>query len=324
MSTDITKIKKFFADRFHSNIHGVSTDSRNISPSSLFIAIPGETFDPHKFLDQAITNGAAGLLVQRANISDTEIAKLKERVPVWVVENTLSSFRELAAAYRGLFSFPVIGVIGSVGKTTTKEFIAALLKGRFSQIQKTEASQNGFLGIPLTIFQWNEKTEIGIVEIGIDDLGAMEQHIALVRPTLTILTQTGPEHLHQLKDEETAAREEILGLDLTLKQGGRCIANVEDQRIAKWFAGIGTSSAGKIETYTRTVLETSPWASPLPGAHQALNLSGAIAVARSLDLTDDEIGRGLATFKGATGRTELVTLGNKALWRIITIRILLR
>ncbi|MBI3534605.1 MAG: hypothetical protein HY072_03850 [Deltaproteobacteria bacterium] len=173
----------------------LNTNSRLTKPNSLFIAIKGEKFDGHDFITQAIANGASGILCSQdyMNIHQTSI-----QAQLFPAQNTLMAFRLLAKTWRKQFSIPIIAIGGSVGKTTTKELVASMLHGKYKNILKTQGSQNGFIGIPMTLVELNSSHEIAVIEIGIDEIGAMKNHLETVAPTHGLITTIGPEHIERL------------------------------------------------------------------------------------------------------------------------------
>jgi UDP-N-acetylmuramoyl-tripeptide--D-alanyl-D-alanine ligase len=307
----------------------ITTDSRAVKSGALFVAIKGDHHDGHDFIEQAIQQGAVAILSEKPPIKPAEVCQLQ-------VQSTLKAIRSLAHTYRRSFKIPVIGVVGAVGKTTTKELLASVFKGKFEHVSKTEGSQNGYLGIPLTLLQMKTDTEIAIIEIGIDEIGAMEQHLALVEPTHVILTKTGPEHLHQLKTVEIAAEEELKAFDYALKHGIPMAINLSDEFVSAWYQRHPEAAkSGKCLTYSLEK-STSPaflgnyhaseetiqisgtgfnstFSCPLPGEHHAHNLLAAITLSRLFSLNPDEVKKGLGTFKTAYGRTELYKTANGTL-----------
>ena len=306
-------------------ISHLTTDSRTVTTGCLFIAIKGDNYDGHHFISQAIDKGAIAILCE--TLPDTALP-LKDGIIYFQVHSTLNAIRTLAHAYRKQFQIPVIGVVGSVGKTTTKELISSILLGKFEQVHKTEGSQNGFLGIPLTLLQMQASTQIAVIEIGIDDIGAMEQHLTLVEPTHLILTAIGPEHLHQLKTVEIAAEEELKAFDYALKNHLPIAINLSDPYVQKWYKKnqhLLTSTnnctyalhQNQVADYcahyspqssTLTIHhenEKITFPLPLPGEHHAHNLLAAITLCTFFQLTHEEMKNGLSQFKTAYGRTEI-------------------
>ncbi|MBS1960025.1 MAG: UDP-N-acetylmuramoyl-tripeptide--D-alanyl-D-alanine ligase [Bdellovibrionales bacterium] len=313
-------------------ISEIITDSRAIKPDCLFVAIKGDQFDGHDFIGQAIQKGAAAILTEKPVENPGKAA-------IFQVQSSMASIRKLAQAFRESFSIPVIAVVGAVGKTTTKELLSSILLGKYVNVLKTEGSLNGFLGIPLTLLRLQGKDQIAVVEIGIDEIGAMEQHLAVVQPTHVILTANGPEHLHQLKTVEIAASEELKALDYALTREKPMAINLNDEFVLRWYLGHATRlrrnayvtyclschipigvhpdltadySAADSRVQIHLPGGLLSLASPIPGEHHAHNLLAAVSMATFFEITPEQIQTGLQTFKTAFGRTELYTLPNGA------------
>jgi UDP-N-acetylmuramoyl-tripeptide--D-alanyl-D-alanine ligase len=314
----------------------ITTDSRAVIPGALFIAIKGDQFDGHQFVGQAVQKGAAAVIIDQ-ELSDPSIL---EQATVFLVRSTLDAIRMLSAHHRSQFQIPVVAVVGAVGKTTTKELLASLLRGKFKAVHKTEGSLNGFLGIPLTLLELTPEHQIAVIEIGIDEIGAMEKHLNVVRPTHVILTANGPEHLHQLKTLEIAASEELKAFDYALAHEIPMAINLNDPFVCQWVAqnqkqldenlcrfyhlnGESLSKAafpntwiGAFDPAAKTVEIKKPAQDlnpfglecPLPGKHHAHNLLAATVMASFFDLSPDELNAGLKTFKTAFGRTEIYSI----------------
>ncbi len=301
----------------------ITTDSRSAKPGSVFIAIKGDSLDGHSFIPQAISQGATAIISEHPGTNPNG--------SFFQVPSTLDAIRKLAHTYRKAFSIPMIAVVGAVGKTTTKELLGSLLQGKYTHVMKTEGSQNGFLGIPITLLQLKPETEIAIIEIGIDEIGAMDQHLALVEPTHAILTKNGPEHLHQLKTVEIAAEEELKAYDYSLQHQIPIALNLSDVFVSQWVKRhsskisktisksyslsstdqpeyLGTYSSQKHELSVKGPGIEATFQCPLPGEHHAHNLLAAITLSQFFKLSVDEIMTGLQTFKTAYGRTEVYQL----------------
>ena len=293
----------------------VSTDSRTLQPGALFVPIRGVRFDGHDFIPAALERGARGVVASRI------VAGADVLVPVFSVPDTLAAFQALAKAWRRLFSIPVVAVAGSVGKTTTKDLLAAALSGRW-RVLKTEASRNGEVGIPMTLLEMRREHDAAVIEIGIDEVGAMERHLALVQPTGAVVTAIGAEHLEKLRDLETVAREETLALEHAAQQGGLAVVNLDDPWLAPLFERLVTADKlgftleagparpgvlrGRLsEAFEELHVEGETFPLPLPGAHNASNFLAAIAAATGLGLSANEIRHGLKNFRPLHGRSEV-------------------
>jgi UDP-N-acetylmuramoyl-tripeptide--D-alanyl-D-alanine ligase len=193
-------------------ITGAGSDSRKVEPGQLFVAVKGEKFDGHDFVATALEQGAALALVARG-WSGFSTLPPHLSVRCLVVDDVTQGFRRLAKTLRARFPFPVVAVGGSNGKTTTKELLAAALGGGDYLVTKTQKSENGFLGMALTIsnraHSLKRSPHALVLEIGIDEKGAMDDHVAIGKPDVALLTALGPEHLAGLDNWETAIAEEL-------------------------------------------------------------------------------------------------------------------
>jgi len=305
----------------------VQTDSRKAAPGSLFVALKGDLFDGHDFIEAAISRGATGVICRE----DYRVLSRPD-LTIFRVQDTLDAYRRVAHAWRLRFSCPVIGVAGSVGKTTTKELLASMLTGRFERVLKTAGSQNGFIGIPMTLLELRPEHQAAVIEIGIDEIGAMTQHLNLVRPDFSVVTAIGAEHLEKLLDLRTVAREEALALTQVYDAGGTVAINCGDEWIcplAQKLSGPHAlryqslksgESVGRGVTTTDTLVgQVSPdgtriecsgriresFELPLRGFHNASNFLSALSLALAAGLTPAEIRTGLQGFKPAAGRSEI-------------------
>ncbi|MBQ6540131.1 MAG: UDP-N-acetylmuramoyl-tripeptide--D-alanyl-D-alanine ligase, partial [Oscillospiraceae bacterium] len=177
-------------------IANVVKDNREATEGSLFVCIPGAKVDGHDFAGSAYEKGAVCCLAEKMLDTDK---------PFVLVENTAKALAKLASYYRGLFDIPVVGITGSVGKTTSKEMTAAVLSERFN-VLKTTANLNNELGVPLTLLSLREAHTAAVIEMGISDFGEMSVQAEMVRPTACIFTNVGYCHLEQLGDTRGVLR----------------------------------------------------------------------------------------------------------------------
>jgi UDP-N-acetylmuramoyl-tripeptide--D-alanyl-D-alanine ligase len=310
----------------------VVTDSRKLQPDCLFVALKGEKFDGHDFIAEAIAGKARGVIC-RKEFADLYASDAR----LFAVDDTQVAYRKLGAAWRREFSIPLVAVAGSVGKTTSKELLTAILCGRWPQVLKTQGSQNGFVGIPMTLLELAPKHGAAVIEVGIDEIGAMQDHMQIVGANAAILTAIGPEHLEKLRDVPTVAHEEGLALQHVIGAGGLVAVNLDDpwirpfsvtlrggRKLAYSLSGTALPSQasgiteadvlrgslsddGRAMTVSGAGLNGLRVELPMLGKHNAMNLLGALALARGLGLNEGEIAAGLRTFvgSGAAGRSEL-------------------
>lgn len=236
---DITQGNCTFSQLESTLITSASTDSRKIEPSSLFVAIKGEYFDGHAFISSALENGAI-LALASADWEGWNTLSDDKKSRVIRVQNVTQAFRQIAATFRRRFPFPVVGIGGSNGKTTTKEMLFALLQDANRSATKTAKSENGFLGLAVTLTQKKHNTQAPpqalVLEIGIDDKDAMQEHIEVGSPDIVLLTHLGPEHLAGLGTWENAVKEEykLFSLSPSAKRIWQC----SDDKLMEMFADV--------------------------------------------------------------------------------------
>ncbi|MEV4779923.1 UDP-N-acetylmuramoyl-tripeptide--D-alanyl-D-alanine ligase [Burkholderia sp. LMU1-1-1.1] len=180
---------------------GVSTDSRNVSAGSLFVALRGEVFDAHNFLAQVAEKGVAAVVVE----------ELPEgwSLPAIVVPNTLTALGQIANHWRRQFAVPVIGVTGSNGKTTAKEMIAAILAAAHGEEGRlaTRGNLNNEIGVPLTLFRMEAKQQSAVIEMGMNHPGEIGRLVAIAEPTIAMVNNAQREHQEFMHTVEAVARE---------------------------------------------------------------------------------------------------------------------
>ena len=204
---------------------GFCSDSRKIQKGEVFVALRGAQTDGHDFIDALLNLG-----IKHFVVADDSKAKWRAKQGRFVgVTNTHLAHRELARLFRVKFqNVKILAVGGSAGKTSTKEFIFTLLESSGAKVFKTQKSQNGDLGIPITLENLGRGFDFGIVEVGIDAPGDMIRHANLLKPDAAVLTSIGEEHLNLLGSVENVFSEEKILFDETLKSGGPCFAPLSD------------------------------------------------------------------------------------------------
>ena len=204
---------------FDVEIDEVCTDSRALTPGCLFVCIAGDNFDGHSFAKTAAENGAVAVLCSRDTGCANQI----------IVGDTREALLKLAGYYRRLFSIPVVGVTGSVGKTTTKDMTHAVLSSKFNTL-KTEGNFNNEIGLPKTLFRLDDSCEAAVIEIGMSALGEITRLSKTAAPTMGIIGNIGVSHLEKL-----GTRENILKAKLEITDGmdidAPLILNGDDGRL---------------------------------------------------------------------------------------------
>jgi UDP-N-acetylmuramoyl-tripeptide--D-alanyl-D-alanine ligase len=298
-----------------------------VTPGALYFAVETSEMNGHTFLLDAAARGAFGWVCRRGRAPGLDFG-----IDVFEVESPLASLREVAAVWRARFDLPVVVVAGSVGKTTTKELLAAMLRGRYQHVLATPGNLNGFYGIAATLADLDAGHDAAVVEVGIDEPGAMDDHMRIVAATHAVVTAVAAEHLEKLHDVETVAKEETRALAATATRGGTTAVNMDDPYIRAWADAshggrrIGFSMGeatpasdtvlvGRRLPDARTLeldglgLRREPLPVPLPGRHNAQNVLAAAAVARTLGLSAGEMASGLATFRPVPGRCSIERIG---------------
>lgn len=180
----------------------VAIDSRQAGEGSLFVPIIGERVDAHKFIGQVFEQGAAATFTSHGEVVD-------ETKPHILVENTEKALGAMSVYYKKQFDIPVVGITGSVGKTSTKEMIAAALGTRF-EVLKTAGNQNSNIGVPLTLFRIEPQHEMAVIEMGISDFDEMSELADFVHPDVAVVTNIGVAHLGQFKKMENTMGEKLM------------------------------------------------------------------------------------------------------------------
>ncbi len=221
-------------------VSGISIDSRTIKDGELFVAIKGDVFDGHNFIDEAVKKGACGVIVQEGHPVS---GSMFQNGLVISVHDTLPALQEIARYHRSKFTLPVIGITGSNGKTTTKEMLWSILSQKFP-VLKTDGNLNNHIGVPLTLFRLNSSHQMAIIEMGISERGELTGLCQIAAPDAAVITNIGPTHLEKLGRIENVAeaKGEILKF---ITSDGSCILNRDD----KFFDVFKAMSSGRIISF---------------------------------------------------------------------------
>jgi UDP-N-acetylmuramoyl-tripeptide--D-alanyl-D-alanine ligase len=289
--------------RGDTQIARVWTDTRTISRGDLFVALKGESFDAHDFLDEAKGAGAAAVVV-----SDARLAA-GIGVPVFEVEDTLAALGRLGRYRREAWNRPVIAVGGSNGKTSTKELIRAALSSRLD-VHATTGNLNNQIGVPQTLLALDESADVAIVEVGTNMPGEIAILREMVRPDVAVITAIEEEHLEGFGDLAGVLREEaslLDGVELAIVPAHEIALVSEARKRAKKVsrAGVGegdvaaTSGVLISDGTGRLEVEGAVVRVPLRGAHNMRNAMLAVAVARACGLSAEDAARGIAALDPA-------------------------
>lgn len=293
----------------------ITIDSRTVEKNSLFVAIRGERVDGNTFVEGAYADGALCCM--------SEEAPKDCKKPYIVVDSCYQALKDMAQLYRSLCPAKVIGITGSVGKTTTKEMIASVLSQRF-HVLKTKGNFNNEVGVPLTLFRMRKEHEIAIVEMGISDFGEMTRLSKIVQPDSCVITNIGQCHLENLHDRDGVlkAKTEIFK---HMNPKGHIYLNGDDDKLITvqtdgqkeiTFFGNGEDNsirAGQIKNLglkgtkmmVVTPKEQFEVTVPVPGKHMVLNALAAIAIGLDMGMTTEEITKGIAAFRPVGGHSSI-------------------
>ena len=297
-----------------SEVDAVCTDSRALTPGSLFVALRGEKFDGHNFIRQAAESGAAGAIVEQAP------SDLPENFAVIKVSDTLGALQRMAAAYRRTLPAKVIGITGSNGKTSTKDYAAAVLAAR-GPVAKTEGNLNNHIGLPLTILRASSKDQFGVFEIGMNHPGEIAPLAKISHPDAAVITNIGVAHIEHMGSREAIAREkgmlaEAVGVDgfVVLPAAG----DFTDSIAARTHARVIRAGLENGDVYATGVMPdhsgsrftahargaTAEGRVEAPGRHMVHNAMLAVAVGLEFGIPLGECLDGLRNAKLTKGRME--------------------
>jgi UDP-N-acetylmuramoyl-tripeptide--D-alanyl-D-alanine ligase len=294
-------------------VSNITTDSRNIRGNSLFVALKGEKFDGHHFVDSAIAGGALAAVVNHDQVPP--------RCPCLAVSDTLAAYQSLGRWWRTQQQTQIIAVTGSVGKTTTKELIAAAL-GTQGSVLKTQANYNNEIGVPKTLLQLEPHHDFGVVEMGMRGPGEIALLTQIATPDIAVITNVGTAHIGRLGSEQAIANAKC-ELLAELPAHGVAVLNYDNARLMATAHGVWS---GRIITYGLTggdvqgqlldsqtlMVDGVRLPLPLPGQHNAQNLLAAIAVMQALHLDWRTLASGL-TVELPSGRAQRIQLPNDIL-----------
>lgn len=299
------------------SINQVSTDSRKVETGNLYIALVGETFDGHHFIETAIAKGAAAILASKPITSAIPI-------PIIQVEDTLKALWRLATYYREKLAKPVIAITGSVGKTSTKDMIATILSAKYA-IHKSQGNFNNHIGMPLTILGLENKHDAIVVEMGMRGFGEISALTHIAKPTIAVITNIGLSHIERLGSQDNilkAKLEIVEGLAgnglLILNANDPYLAQV-DHSIANKVVTIGVDTSSNYQAYAITDLgeegisfqinlkdKTYEVLIPSIGKHNVYNALFGIACGMELGMDPEEIIEGIKKYQPEKMRLNLI------------------
>lgn len=298
----------------------VETDSRTVHPGSLFVPLVGERFDGHAYINSALEAGAAGCFTARERES-----YLPGKFYIKVT-SPLRALRDLAGYYREKFPIPLIGITGSVGKTTTKDMVAAVLGMKYN-VLKTEGNMNSREGMPLTLLRLNSSHEIAVIEMGMSQAGEIDYLSEIAKPDVAVITNVGDAHIENLGSRENIlkAKCEIFN---HLKPEGMALLNADDELLSAlkgtlpfetvFYGGSRQAeyrakdvSAGQSSICCTAVTPQEEYEMEIPalGQHMIYPAMTAAAVGARFGLTGEQIVEGILQFEPTKMRMNVLRRG---------------
>ncbi len=305
-------------DTFRSIYH-ISTNSRNIKKNTLFIALKGERFDGHDFINRVVKRGAAAILINQKYLKKIGAVN----IPIITVKDTVIALGDVAKLWRGKLKTKIIGITGSAGKTTTKEILASLLSEKF-KVNKTIANNNNHIGVPLTILSTNEKHDVLVAELGTNHFGEIPYTAPIVSPDFAFITNIGDSHLEFLKNRKGVFNEKCALLNETIEHDGKVFINNDDPILRTYgktiknkityalnekadykTSIIGYDKLARPEIEIRSQGKYFKTTLPLSGEKNVLNFTASYAIASELGLTNPQLLNAVKKIKSFNKRLEI-------------------
>ncbi|WP_302417059.1 UDP-N-acetylmuramoyl-tripeptide--D-alanyl-D-alanine ligase [Blautia marasmi] len=304
-------------------VQGIVTDSRKVEEGFLFVPIKGARVDAHDFIDGVMEKGALCTLTER---------ELGEKsFPYIKVNSSLQAVKDIAEFYLKQLSIPVVGITGSVGKTSTKEMIAAVLEEKYN-VLKTKGNFNNELGVPLTVFGLRPDHEIAVLEMGISDFGEMHRLAKIARPDTCVITNIGLCHLEFLKSRDGILKAKTEIFDF-LESDGHVILNGDDDKLITvrdvkgikplffgvdnhqgvWADEIESKGLKGISCRIHAGEESFKVLIPIPGRHMVYNALAGTAVGLTYGMNMEEIKKGIESLQSLSGRFHIIETGNRTI-----------
>lgn len=297
-------------------VTAVVTDSRKVEEDCLFVPIVGERVDAHKFIPDVMGKGAL------ATLSERELPYAD--YPYIQVTSSLQAVKDIAEFYLAQLAIPVVGITGSVGKTSTKEVVAAVLSQKYNTL-KTQGNFNNELGLPLTVFRLRDKEEMAVLEMGISGFGEMSRLAQIARPDTCVITNIGPCHLEFLGDRDGVCKAKTEVFEY-LQAGGHIILNGDDDKLSAIRESHGKKPVffgmdSRFPVYAENIEslglkgmactihmreESFHVRIPMPGRHMVYNALAATAVGMTYQMTPEQIKAGIESLQPISGRFRMV------------------
>lgn len=301
-------------------ILGVELDSRKLQAGYLFIAVKGERVDGHSFIPQAFAKGCYGVVC--------EYLPEETAGPCIVVKDSLKALQDIAAFYREQLNIKVVGITGSVGKTSTKEVIASMLCEKYN-VLKTEGNFNNEIGLPLTVLKIRREHQVAVLEMGINHFGEMRRLSRIAKPDVCVITNIGQCHLEFLGDRNGILKAKTEMFEFMNPDGVVCLNGDDDKLVtvkevygrSPLFFGMGETCdiravhiqnhglyGCEAEIEEKGTTDIAKWniCIPVPGEHMVMNALAAVAVGKTLGMSREEMAAGIAKTESVGGRSHII------------------
>jgi len=304
-------IKNYFnVDIF---IEGFSTDTRTIKKDQVFVAIKGEHLDGHNYIKNALEKSACLVISEQKY----------ENKKVIVVNDSIKALGDIAKYYRKKFNIPLIAITGSVGKTSTKKMITSVLESKMN-VHSTKGNLNNHIGLPMTLFNINDTTDISVIEMGMNHLNEIDYLSSIALPTIGVITNIGTSHIGNLGSKKNIFRAKLEILN-HIKEGSDIYINGDDEFLKKLkdnkkyhFITYGFNKENDYNISEYTILNdgsctfkinNEQYKIPVIGKHNVYNASVAIIIGKSFNLTYNNIILGLKNYSNEKMRMETYIKG---------------
>jgi UDP-N-acetylmuramoyl-tripeptide--D-alanyl-D-alanine ligase len=304
----------------------VCSDTRKITPGCLFFALKGPNYDANLFAKDAIKQGAAYAIVDNKEVATTDQYIL--------VEDVLTTLQQLASYHRKQLKTTVLAIVGSNGKTTTKELIAAVLSTS-KNILATPGNLNNHIGLPLTLLMLTEQHEIAVIEMGANHIGENALLCDIAAPDCGLITNNGMDHLEGFGSIEGVAKSNSELYYYLLKHGGIAFVNEQDETLMRMagrlsnkvtYAGISSSETSQADicgiaislrptiNFSIIGFENNAIKSHLSGQYNFDNIMAAVCVGLYFKLTIEDIAAGISTYVPSNNRSQIIKLDGKTIF----------
>jgi len=297
---------------------GITTDSRKVAPNNLFIPLVGEKFDGHDYIEQCFRTGAAVCLTEKP------IPQIVNASAI-LVKDTAKALRDIATWHRNKYNIPVVGITGSVGKTSTKDMISCVLSKHY-EVLKTQGNFNNEIGLPLTLLNLNSTHELAVIEMGMSGFGEISRLTAIAQPQIAVITNIGVAHIEKLGSAQGILKAKLEILE-GLKPGGLLVLNGDDPLLVELagklsfrtiYYGMNSGldyvaqdyeSLGESGTRFSIMFGNKTYnvAIPVPGIHNVYNALAAIAIGIEMNIPMKVIIEGIAEYSPGNMRQNIIT-----------------